>query len=494
MGNITGNIIGNRSEIPRNVRKRSVYIYEADLQASVGPVAANFSTNNRAPVNDAYGQPQRNEIFEKYHEACVKVIAANASERRHIQGSGVLFKASEAQIVLVTAAHVLQGNSNVKIVLEIGYKPTSNTGVRKASKITINLRNHLTQFGKETDIACITLSKDDSKYILSEVNEFPYPSLDLHDYSSDRFMIIYYSDGGRKKKYTGERERIPGNHQPLETRIHMPGGEGASGAPIFNYRGDVVAIHRSRAMDHPEIRNVTPVQFSNLSSESCYNALEIIFELTEGRKFNDELEINEGKFKPTVFKCLGVGGKHGYTKRYSTNKDIKIDSDHFPPYDAYKRACNIENCFKTVKAFFRSWGKKQPSARRPGENHLPAITIPKVFHKELATTGSSTASENFRQSQAEFIAANAVFRALRVNFNDYHEKGLFKRSNYQCTNEQFNTHMGSYVKGFDEALTVHVELGFITPEQREELEDDMLELATSNYTGEDLDSEDMIEF
>ena len=81
------------------------------------------------------------------------------------------------------------------------------------------------------DIAYVILSKDDGKYILSEVNEFPYPSLDLDDCSSDRFTIIHYS-GGERKKYTGEREGIPGNHRPLETRIHMAGGQRASGTDI----------------------------------------------------------------------------------------------------------------------------------------------------------------------------------------------------------------------------------------------------------------------
>ena len=481
--------MGNRPETPPNVAKKPVHISEADRinEVSVSPVAANFHAHNYAPVNDAYGQPQN--IFRKYHEACVKVIAANANGGG-IQGSGILFRTSEAQILLLTAAHVLQGNPSVKIVLEIGHTPNRDGVI--ATEITIELRNHLTQFGNETDIACIILSKDDSTYILSEVNEFPHPSLD--DYSSDIFTTIHFSGGGRKIMCTGKRESIPGNHQPLETRIHTAGGQGASGAPIFNYQGDVVAIHRGRAIDDPEIRNVTAFQSSIFFSKYCYNGLERLFELTEGSKFNDELYKNKRDFKLTVLKSLGVGGKHGDTRQYSTIKSIKIDSDHFPPYDAYKRACDIANCFETVKAFFRSWGKKQPSARRPGENHLPAITIPKVFHLKLATTGSSTASECFRQSQAEIIAGNAVFRAIGVNFNDYHEKGLFKRSNYQCTNEQFNTHMGRYVKGFDEALTVHVELGFITPEQREELEDYMLELATSNYTGEDLKSKDKIEF
>ena len=96
--------------------------------------------------------------------------------------------------------------------------------------------------------------------------------------------------------------------------------------------------------------------------------------------------------------------------------------------------------------------------------------------------------------QADFIASTQVDRAIEVNFNDYHEKGLFKRSNYQCTYKQFTTHMRKYKEGFDNALKVHVKLGFISETERNRLNGVMLQLTKRNDTGEDLLREYKIKF
>lgn len=163
-------------------------------------------------------------------------------------------------------------------MLEIDHEPTENTAIIKATEVSIELQNPQTEIQRTADIAKIVLGEDDSNYILNKVREFPWPSLDLYDRSSDNFMAIHYSGGNFKKVSTGKREAIPGNPLPLETRIHIQGGEGASGPPLFNFQGDVVAIVRSCAKNNPEIRNITPVQSSSSYGYGLRDGFENLFE------------------------------------------------------------------------------------------------------------------------------------------------------------------------------------------------------------------------
>ena len=476
------------SSQPSNVTTRDVQIdWTKNPQINSDPAPSNLCNGGKgAPFHDAYPPIRQKtvsnacaakfvfnnemvdtnrETFRNYHNACVKVIAAK-------QGSGILFQISKIPIMLVTSGHVINdGTSNVKIVLEINHKRVANTSATNATEVTIELQNQQTKIVKEEDIAEIILGEDDSKYILNKVHKFPCPSLALNDQSSDEFMTIHYSGGKFKKVSTGKREKISGNYQPLQTRIHIQAGEGASGAPLFNCHGDVVAIIRSRTNSYPQIRNVTPVE----SSPYCYgyglcDGLETLFESTEGKKFDEQLELHDEDIDATVLHCLGMGGKHGDTKQYS--KVDKIDSDHFPPYDAYNQACQEKNCCARVKSFFSTQYQKV----RPGENLLPAITIPKVIHKKIKTTGSSLESKQFRKEQAQRIASNQVCDAITMNFNEYHEKGLFKRSTYECTEENFETLMSKFNQGFNKALEEHKKLRFISNEEKNDLENAISQL------------------
>ena len=471
-----------------NITTRNVRIdWAENPQINFDPAPSNlFNGGKGAPIHDAFRPilqktvsnacaakfvfnnemvDTKRETFRNYHNACVKVIAAK-------QGSGILFHIPKIRIMLVTAAHVINdGTSNVKIVLEINHERIANTPAANATEVTIDLQNQQTKIVKEEDIAEIILGEDDSKYILNKVHKFPCPSLALNDQSSNEFMAIHYSGGEFKKVSTGEREKISGDYQPLQTRIHIQAGEGASGAPLFNFHGDVVAIIRSRTNSYPQIRNVTPVE----SSPYCYgyrlcDGLETLFESAEGRKFDEQLKLHDEDIDATVRHCLGMGGKHGDTRQYS--KVDKIDSDHFPPYDAYDQACKNETCFKPVKDFF----SKQCQKKRPGENLLPAITIPKALHITLDTSGNSKMSKEFRSKQAELIASGKVCDAIKINFNDYHERGLFRRSTYKYTEENFKTLMTKYYQGFTKALEEHRKLRFISDEEKNYLENEILQL------------------
>ena len=498
------------SSLPNNVSVRTVDITPKNEKPKLPPVAENFYDDSLgAPINDTDDSCEnvsnecaaklvvhnelKNEHFEKYHEACVKVIAGNGEIR--IQGSSILFQIREAsQIMLVTASHVIRNKDNVTIVLELNYKATAVETTFTAMEHTIELQSPESEINEVADIAALLLSGNDSEYILKTTREFPAPSLCLDDRSSEKFMCIHYNGGDYKKVSTGEREGITEGSTPLQTRVHLKGGEGASGAPVFNFRGKVVAILRSHDKQYPEIRYCTSINLND--PNHLYNALPNLFESLEGEIFEQKLTCNLKKVSAksgdagieaaellTVFQCLGVGGKYEATRRHSRAK--KIHSDHFPPYDALKTASEMKGGFcPNVKDFFRTHSSKNSQ-----RYYLPAITIPKVIHTKHATSRSKT----FRQLQAEDIAAGKVFDAIKVHFHDYETKGLFKRCNYNCSDDTFQKLMAKYRNGFANALEEHKQLGFIKDEDVERLEEVISDLTKKNETdGMILKPEDII--
>ena len=529
MGNIIANIVANivgsiieyfmGNSIPRNVKIETVTIHpNTTNEDSQFVVATNAlrSGHTAAPVEEAFSSPLRTNFstelaaklvvsneqeendVKKYHEACVKVISANK------QGSGVVFqisKATQTRIMLVTAAHVIPDKSNVKVVLEVNYTANKERKTFEATEHTIKLENQQSEIDEAADIAMFFLCSHDSKYILQTVRKFPLPSLALDDHSSERFTLIHHAGGEYKKVSAGERETPPIG-QSLKTVIQIQGGEGASGAPLFNFQGDVVAILGSHDTKNPQRRYFKSLNFFH--HYRTRDALQNLFESTEGKKYEKtfchycdllekrkkERRINRVDVKLdakclTMLKCLRVGGEHGDTRQYS--KSGKIESDHFPPYSALKKASEMKDCCTPVQNFFLKHSSKK--SRRCGENFLPAITIPKIFHRKHDSTGSRRESEIFREDQAKKIAADTVSEAIIMHFSDYEKKGLFKRCNYDCRNRTFKKLMKKYREGFTAALKVHKELRFIEDIDVKRLEEVVIDLTGRNETDDGLSLE-----
>ena len=503
-----------------NVVEKPVNINWNDIHQEYTVVAANtFGNSPGAPVMQAFSKqenvsnifaaklavdpddlksklPMFRETFQQYHKACVQVIStttANEEER----GSGILYMHSEKRVIVVTAAHVIKnGNSGVKIVLETNYERTENPDVVKAKQFTITLQELDIKFKPDEDAAVIFLNTTESQYLIDIVKEFPCPSrlLTLSEHASGFFMAIHYADGdgAYKKVSVGEMTGMSGNYQQLREQVNIDGGAGASGAPLFNFEGDVVAILKSKEKNYDGIRNViTNVEIEriiNYNTGATASHEQNIFEFNEGVKFNKTLsdirkdlrksDLNQEDLDSieslAVFKCLGVGGKHGDTRKYS--RKWKIESDHFPPYDAYNQLYEKENCPSQIKAIFDKY-----SGKRRGENGLPAITIPYVIHRKLDTTASSEESINFRSAQANDIASGNTCEAIKKNFDNYYMKGLFKRSNYNCTDYGFVALLGRYLEGFKTALKQHEEHGFLDEGERTFLEGYIEDLVYDNH-------------
>ena len=88
------------------------------------------------------------------------------------------------------------------------------------------------------------------------------------------------------------------------------------------------------------------------------------------------------EFQKLQEECLNISGAHKITKQYSVTG--YIESDHTIPHNVWQTTTNPK-MKKLVKG----------SGSRPGENGLPAITIPYKNHRKLRTTGSSDDAKIF---------------------------------------------------------------------------------------------------
>ena len=424
--------------------------------------------------------PLFSKTFQNYHKACVQVIATNP-ESEVKTGSGILVKHSERKF-LITSAHVITDrNCSVTIVLEVGHAETGNENEAEATQVKINLEGHRISRNAKDDVAFIFFDNTSAagQLVLKHVQEFP--SLGFPRLASNYFMAIHYGNQHNHKSVSvGERVGT-GDHLPLDMSVYLAGSPGASGAPLFNYIGEVVAILRSKNEKFPGQRHFTAFKDIDENFNSDTDCEPRVFEVFEGGKFDEKLLENNGDLEQTVFQCLGVGGLHRKTRKYSEKK--KIESDHFPSYNAYDMASKYENCPAVVKSILTGGGD------RPGENNLPAIIIPKVIHRKLATTMSSS----FRHEQAIHIVLEKFPEAIRKNFDDYFAKGLFRRDNYRCQDDTFDALIENYVTGFVEALQQHQTLRFIQREDRLRLEGYIEALARNGReSGEELDRGDII--
>ncbi|MCP5505625.1 MAG: trypsin-like peptidase domain-containing protein [Chlamydiales bacterium] len=134
-------------------------------------------------------------------------------------------------------------------------------------------------------------------------------------------------------------------------------------------------------------------------------------------------------FAALVEKCVGKGGLHKFTNTYSVFS--AVDSDHTIPHDVWKTTTNPK-----LKDHVR--GKE----KRPGERHMPAITIPHEIHEQLGTTASSAAAVAFRAEVTDLCDQDKIPDALIKCFREYERCGINLKS-YQ---EGLLNMLNEYVK------------------------------------------------
>ena len=108
-----------------------------------------------------------------------------------------------------------------------------------------------------------------------------------------------------------------------------------------------------------------------------------------------------------IDESLGKVGLHQHTKHYSITNEI--ESDHPLPCEVWKRTKNTA-LNKVAKG----------AGSRPGENNMPAITIPYATHRILKTT----IDDAFRDTLRIKCDAGNVRGALADVIQDYKDNQL----------------------------------------------------------------------
>ncbi|MCB1074550.1 MAG: trypsin-like peptidase domain-containing protein [Simkania sp.] len=147
------------------------------------------------------------------------------------------------------------------------------------------------------------------------------------------------------------------------------------------------------------------------------------------------------EYKVFLDKCSGITGTHGLTKQYSVKGCI--ESDHTLPHDVWKSTTNPK-----MRRLVSGGGS------RPGENEMPAMTIPYDNHRELRTTGSSTAAIAFRKQLIRLCNANKIDDALTLCFNEYALHGI---------------NLKDYQMQIDQCLKEHVLLKVISTKEKQKI-------------------------
>lgn len=155
----------------------------------------------------------------------------------------------------------------------------------------------------------------------------------------------------------------------------------------------------------------------------------------------DHLYKNHYKtFNEVYNKCLYLTGKHAFTKQY--NMKNYIESDHVIPHHVWA-STNLKGMKKLVKG----------NEERPGENEMPAITIPYFIHRKLRTTGGVTGFQQFHQKLINLCNEDKVHKAFIECIKEYQKKGI------NLTKTKVKT-------AIQKCLDMHISMGVIKAQKR----------------------------
>lgn len=142
-----------------------------------------------------------------------------------------------------------------------------------------------------------------------------------------------------------------------------------------------------------------------------------------------------------IEKCLKIAGLHNITRQYSVLGFI--ESDHTIPHNVWKSTQN-----PLMKNLVKGSGK------RPGENNMPAITIPDSIHQSFLTTGKSCAVQNFHNSLVALCDKGQIDEALIQCFQEYQSKGI---------------DLKEYKDAIEKSLQEYINLNLITFNQKNDI-------------------------
>lgn len=149
-------------------------------------------------------------------------------------------------------------------------------------------------------------------------------------------------------------------------------------------------------------------------------------------------------FRQVVDQCLYITARHAFTRQYAIIG--YIESDHLIPHHVWAATKNAK-----MKNLVRG------SGTRPGENEMPAITIPYHYHRNLRTTGGVEGAKEFHAKLIDLCDKQKVHKAFVKCVKEYRKVGidLTKRKVKRAIKECLKLHVDMKVmdeKGRDEAI------------------------------------------
>lgn len=398
-------------------------------------------------------------------------------------GSGILI----GKNLLLVSRHSIAGHALDDMVVELGYLE------QEGFKFRIK---HIVEDNEKLDFAILDVEGEPGGI-------FKPASLSLEEHPFCEDLPLLHHPKGKSLQVSvhafGPRQ--------LSSRIitYHDTDYCSSGGGYLNHRGKVIAMHlgsewyprfgnlQRSAIPISEIVKRVPhgiiakIADGSIPRDTLYHAaiprfylapIESDFQLDEEGKFNQEtltaamlkhpdsrIKVDtKGKVKtsdanlrrierlyPTLYRntvaqSLNRGGLHGFTSGYSLL--LRVDSDHVPAYEVWEKTTNAK-----MQQIFKKAILAAPYGDRPGQNGLPAVTIPHDNHVDLLTTGKLKACVNFRARQINLCNRLQIYQAIEENLDDYQANGLFP----------------AYKEGVKEMLDEHVKLTTLTDTDKDAL-------------------------
>jgi hypothetical protein len=389
--------------------------------------------------------------------------------------------------ILLTAWHVacaVSDTSRICVLIESNFSISGYTATCRQRLVRIDVVKARSLVDRDIGILIL----DDSTVKAMDKIRVETTGLNFSKLTLDKltgFIMVLHTDNAAKHTVVNISE-IPASRigEQIATYMISDGTFGTCGAAVFNRNGSIAGVYigadanASYTKGVMSINDIITNEFADFGDSILALFLNESDRISRFMKYHDWIDpaarkasyLPEGaefeKLRLTknhdqcILACLGKGGKHCDVQKY--NKAYYIESDHFPPFQAYEMTA-------AWSPHYRRSGKS-----RVNEFELPAVSLPYTFHRKFITTGSSTVTKNFARRQATMMESPATFKeAIRLNIEEYEKAGLFKPATfialYNLPRIQACALVLQFKVGIKDALNQHKALKFITDLERQEL-------------------------
>lgn len=419
---------------PYNVTPR----YSPTVQFDIGQLE---QTDVRDIISLRYEDPFGAISLAKTVNSLISKMGAIQTKTKKVLGTCTLI----SEDLVITARHVIEGEQMDDLMLAFDYIKAQNHSNFQSFQTGLD---YVVEDDPKFDYAIIKLKAPIGKLGYAELNSgdpFPGETALLH-YPHERGLTVSVNTFDQQS-----------SHYSLYTRCFHDSDYGSSGGAYFDPFGRLTAIHLGAELEADGVNlsrcaiKIQDIVARNRSSLLSYYSsgtktfkryLEPYFRdflideegaqsqriftelLGNAVKTDKKITLTKAKivafskldylynnyhstFLKTYNLCLYITGAHAFTKQYSMA--YRIESDHIIPHHVW-----AATTLPSMKHLVRGGGS------RPGENEMPAITIPYGIHRDLRTT----VSKIFHQELINLCDQDRVHRAFIKCVKEYQANGI----------------------------------------------------------------------